>query len=230
MLIVDIFRTVCYTCLVVKTTDFKEEKQMKRKLALLLVLVIALGSVFMAACGGKEDDTDSKKESTSQTVNLKNISGGTWKFKLPVADILPEGTDESVKEMYADIEIEYHCEFDDGEAKMTVDTEKIRKDIETAVVEYYKKVNGEEPGEEALDQLSSALDMMVSALSAYQFESVYKIDGKKISFAQDEDDLEDPDEYMVCKVIDKNEIEITEWESASYEFPESLFPISLVRE
>ncbi len=218
---------------------------MTKKLALILALIIALGTVFFAGCTeddgtGRKSSKKNKEESSESDSNyeLEDIVEGEWEFDVSLDEFFKEEAenDEELAEMleycdFSKVKMAMELKMSDGEYELNFDGEKTASQMKKPFIEglkkYYKEASGEAPDDDTIagleEVVEQAIDEMIGELEDKSSEGFYRVDGEKIYFADDEDELEDAEEYMKCTVQGKKKIKVTKWESDS-EIPEGILP------
>ena len=204
---------------------------MKKKLALLLALVIALGAVFFAGCTKNKDDDKKKSEKKQE---LEDIIEGKWQYSIDAEKYLENlfgNGDEAELLEYCDFEgikLKYTYEFDDGEMSMSLDKtsfKKFKNELVSGIKEYYEDAIGQEIGDEELEEIEEEWDEMADSDEVLY----YRVDGKKIYLAEDEDDLEDSEGYMQCTVQSNTKIKVTKVEGSDGAALEGIVPFTMTK-
>lgn len=136
---------------------------MTKKLALILALIIALGTVFFAGCT-EDDDTGRKsskknKEDSSESdskYELDDIVEGEWEFDIPLDELFKEEAekDEELAEMleycdFSKVKMAMELEMSDKEYELNFDGEKTAPQMKKPFIEglkkYYKEAREKTP-------------------------------------------------------------------------------------
>ena len=194
----------------------------------------------------KDDDNNKKSNNTKKKDNsatkLENIIGGNWQFGFDLQKIFEASEDEDLEEVlefcdFSGIEMTFNIRFNNGEYTITTDSEKMVEKMKVAlrkgIIDYYVSEVGQEPTGEDLAELDEIIEEsvadMVDSLSEDEDSGYYRVDGNKIYFADTKSGLKDADEYMLCTVIDKKTIKVTDWTGDDNSAFDTLVPFNMAK-
>ena len=168
---------------------------MKKTLALLLALLMALGLVFAVGCSDGDDDDSSKIESSKtepkaqvvdDDVELADIIEGKWETEIDFSDMFIEAFKDNEFGQYFDsdsvkLSAKLIFKFDDGDFSMKADADSLKDSIKGLREPFKKALNAylekqlEGSGvsvEEALAASNTTLDAMIDQVMEKSNDSI----------------------------------------------------------